>query len=470
MSDIELCYLSARKLASAYRRGKLSPVEVVDAILARIEKLNPKLNAFCLLLPEEARREAKKAEAAFRRKKKVGPLHGIPVSIKDLIFTKGIRTTGGSKMLEQFVPDEDETSVARLRAAGAIIVGKTNTPEFGHKGVTDNPLFGITRNPWNLDTTAGGSSGGAAAAVAAGLCPLALGNDGGGSVRIPSSLCGIFGLKPSFGRIPRYPAFLGWETLSHTGPMTRTVADAALMMDVVAGPDDGDRYSLPPNSGTYSGALRGSLKGTRVAWSADLGYATVEPEVLEITSEAAKAFRKARCKVEELNPGLDCPEEDFSTMVMCEYQAALGEYLDEWRDKMDPSLAILIELGKGFSAKDYVRATFRRQDFHVMVQKIFERYDFLLTPTIAVPAFGVGKVAPDEVAGKRLSPLAWMPFTYPFNMTGQPAASVPCGFTREGLPVGLQIVGRRHDDAGVLRMAAAFEKLRPWTDARPPVD
>lgn len=470
MSDTDLCFMSAKKLVSAYRRKKLSPVEVVNAVLARIEILNPTLNAFCLILAEQARSEAKRAETAFRRNKKVGPLYGIPVSIKDLIFTKGIRTTGGSKIFENFIPDEDETAVARLKSAGAIIIGKTNTPEFGYMAVTHNRLFGITRNPWHLDKTAGGSSGGAAAAVASGLGPLALGSDGGGSIRIPASFSGIFGFKPSYGRVPHLPGFPGWETLSHTGPMTRTVADAAMMMDVIAGPDNKDRHSLPAIANTYSGRLRGSLKGTKIAWSPDLGYATVESEVLEITSDAARAFRKAGCTVKEYDPSFECPEEIFTTMVFCEYHAGLSEYLSAWRDKIDPPLARLIEMGGNFSAKDYIQATFRRQGFHAKAQKIFETYDFLLTPTVAVPAFSAGKMAPDLVAGKRLSPIGWMAFTYPFNLTGQPAASVPCGFTKYGLPIGLQIVGRRHDDVGVLRLAAAFERLRPWAETKPCIE
>jgi aspartyl-tRNA(Asn)/glutamyl-tRNA(Gln) amidotransferase subunit A len=471
VSDSELCFMTARQLASAYRRRKLSPVEVVDAVLARIEELNPKLNAFCLVRAKEARKEAKKAEQSFRRRSNVGPLCGVPVSIKDLIFTKDIRTTGGSKIFEQFIPDEDEASVARLREAGAIIVGKTNTPEFGYIAVTHNPLFGITRNPWNLDKTAGGSSGGAAAATAAGLCPLALGSDGGGSIRIPAAFSGIFGFKPSFGRVPHLPGFAGWETLAHTGPLTHTVGDAALMMDVMAGPDDSDRHSLPKIANTYSGSMRGSLKGTKVAWSADLGYATVDPTVLEIAAAAAVAFKKAGCRVKEYDPGLRCPEDILGTLVVADFCAALGGQLEEWGDKIDPPLATLVEMGKHVSAKDYVQATFKRQEFHVEVQKIFEQHDFLLTPTTAVPAFEAGKMAPETVAGKRLSStIGWMPFTYPFNLTGQPAASVPCGFTKDGLPVGLQIVGRRHDDVGVLRMAAAFEKLRPWADEKPPLD
>jgi len=472
VSDSDLCFMTARQLASAYRRKKLSPVEVVDAVLARIERLNPKLNAFCLVRAEEARREAKRAEHTFRRRRKsIEPMCGIPVSIKDLAFTKGIRTTGGSRIFENFVPEQDEASVARLRAAGAIIVGKTNTPEFGFVAVTHSPLLGITRNPWDLDKTPGGSSGGAASATAAGLAPLALGSDGGGSIRIPAAFSGVFGLKPSYGRVPHLPGFLGWETLAHTGPITRTVGDAAFMMDVMAGSDDIDRYSLPPLSNTFSGSIRGSLKGTKVAWSPDLGYATVDPEVLEITADAALAFKKAGCRVKEHDPALESPEGILGILVASDFYASLGDELDKWRDKMDPNLVTLTELGKQISAKDYVQATFKRQEFHVEVIKTFEQFDFLLTPTTASPPFDVGKMAPETVAGERLpSTIGWMPFTYPFNLTGQPAASVPCGFTKGGLPVGLQIVGRKHDDVGVLRMAAAFERLRPWDDKKPPLD
>ncbi|RJP25373.1 MAG: amidase [Candidatus Abyssobacteria bacterium SURF_5] len=463
----DLCRLTARQLLSAYRRRKLSPVEVVEAVLQRITLDGPKLNAFCTLLPDEARKQARKAEKAYLKKQDAPPLLGVPVSIKDLIFTKGVRTTGGSRLFENFVPDEDEPAVARLRAAGAVIIGKTNTPEFGYKAATDNPLFGITRNPWNTDKTPGGSSGGAAASVAAGMCPIALGSDGGGSIRIPSALCGVFGLKPSFGRVPRYPSFPGWETLAHTGPITRTVADAALVMDIIAGPDERDRSSLPPISGAFSRSLSGAVKGTKIAWSPTLGYATVEPEILKITGEAAKLFRRAGCRVEEINPALENPEAELSIFVMADFQAAIGDSLEDNREKMDPRLVTLVEMGKNISAKEYVQASFRRQVFHERVQKIFEKYDFLLTPTTAVAAFQAGKMAPETVAGQRLSPLAWMPFTYPFNFTGQPAASVPCGFTEDHLPVGLQIVGRRHDDAGVLRLSAVFEKLYPWPDFVP---
>jgi len=317
------CFLSAKQLVSGYRRRKLSPVEVIDAVLDRIRLYDRKLNAFCLLLPDEARKEARRAEKIYAKDQDASSLLGVPVSIKDLIFTKGIRTTGGSRLFEELVPEEDEPAVARLRAAGAIIIGKTNTPEFGYKAVTDNPLFGISRNPWNPEMTPGGSSGGAAASVAAGFCPLALGSDGGGSIRIPGALCGVFGLKPSFGRVPRYPSFPGWETLAHTGPITRTVADAALMMDIIAGPDDRDRYSLPSSGRSYTSSIRSRLKKIRIAWSPSLGYATVEPEVLKLTAAGAMSFRNAGCKVEEIDPGWENPEPDFVTFVVSECQAAL---------------------------------------------------------------------------------------------------------------------------------------------------
>lgn len=469
MNDAGICYLSARELLSAYRRRKLSPVEVVDAVFERIEQLNPRLNAFCTLLPEEARRQARKAERAYSGEKDSAPLLGVPVSIKDLIFTRGIRTTGGSRLYEDFVPDEDEPAVARLKAAGAIIIGKTTTPEFGYKAVTDSPLLGITRNPWNPEKTPGGSSGGAAASVAAGMGPIAIGSDGGGSIRIPGALCGVFGFKPSFGRVPRYPSFPGWETLAHTGPITRTVADAALVMDVIAGPDSRDRYSLPPAKRAYLGGLKNSVKGAKIAWSPTLGYATVDAEVLQLTEKAAKSFSRLGCKVREIDSHLENPEPDFVTFVVADFYAALGGFLEGSREKIDPRLATLAEMGKDISAQEYVLASFRRQVFHEKVQEIFEKYDFLLTPTTAAPAFQAGKMAPETVAGKRLaSPLGWMPFTYPFNLTGQPAASVPCGLTRDCLPVGLQIVGRQLDDAGVLRLSAAYERLFPFSEFIPP--
>jgi len=469
--DEELCYMPALKMAEAIRKQEISCVEVVDTILERIEKINPKINAYCTVLTEEARQAAKEADEAVKQGKHLGPLHGVPVSIKDLIFTKGTRTTFGSKIFENFIPERDAIVVQRLKAAGAIILGKTNTPEFGYKLVTDNLLFGVTRNPWNLNLTSGGSSGGAGAAVAAGLGPLAVGGDVGGSIRVPSSFCGIFGFKPSFGRIPRYPELPGWETLAHNGPMTRTVRDAALMLDVTAGPHDADRLSLPDEKVSYLKSVESKPKELKVAWSIDLGYAVVDPQVRTIVEKAVKVFEGLGWKLQEANLNFGDPEPIFRTMVLAEAAAALIDATGEWEDKIDPPLARLVEYGKDVSAIDYVRATFQRKEFWEKVYKFFEKYDVLLTPTLAVPPFAIEEgMGPRVIDGKKVSILGWTAFTFPFNLTGQPAASVPCGWTREGLPIGLQIVGRRFDDATVLQVAAAFEEASPWAQKRPSID
>lgn len=469
--DEELCYMPALEMAEAIRKREISCIEVVDAVLERIEKINPKINAYCTVLTEEARQAAKEADKVVKQGKHLGSLHGVPVSIKDLIFTKGIRTTFGSKIFENFIPERDAIVVQRLKAAGAVILGKTNTPEFGYKGVTDNLLFGVTRNPWNLNLTSGGSSGGAGAAVAAGLGPLAVGSDGGGSIRIPSSFCGIFGFKPSFGRIPRYPELPGWETLAHNGPMTRTVRDAALMLDVMAGPHDADRLSLPDEKVSYLKSVESKPKELKAAWSIDLGYAVVDPQVRAIAEKAVKVFKDLGWKLKETHPDSGDPEPIFTTMVLAETSAALIDAMEEWGDKIDPPLARLVEYGKGISAEDYVKAIFRRSEFWEKVYEFFKKYDLLLTPTLAVPPFKIEEgMGPRVIDGKGVSILGWMAFTFPFNLTGQPAASVPCGWTREGLPVGLQIIGRRFDDVTVLQAAAAFEEASPWAQKRPPID
>jgi aspartyl-tRNA(Asn)/glutamyl-tRNA(Gln) amidotransferase subunit A len=469
--DKELCYMPALEMAEAIKKREISCIDVVDTILERIEKINPKINAYCTVLTDEAHKAAEEADKAVKQGKHLGPLHGVPVSIKDLIFTKGIRTTFGSKIFENFIPERDAIVVKRLKAAGAVILGKTNTPEFGYKAVTDNLLFGVTRNPWNLNLTSGGSSGGAGAAVAAGLGPMAVGSDGGGSIRIPSSFCGIFGFKPSFGRIPRYPVLHGWETLSHYGPMTRTVKDAALMLDVMAGPHDADRLSLPNEKVSYLKSIESKPKELKVAWSIDLGYAMVDPQVRTIVEKAVKVFESLDWKLEEVHPSFGDPEPTFTTMVLAETAAALIDAMGEWGDKIDPPLARLVEYGKDVSAMDYVKATFQRKELWEKVYRFFKKYDLLLTPTLAVPPFAIEEgMGPRVIDGKEASILGWMAFTFPFNLTGQPAASVPCGWTREGLPVGLQIVGRRFDDVTVLQAAAAFEEASPWAQKRPSID
>ena len=470
MANDELCWKSASELAAAIKRRKISPVEVVDAVLARIEKLNSALNAYCTVTADSARRGAKSAERALmKRGARLGPLHGVPFSIKDLIITKGVRTTWGTRLYADHVPEEDAPVVGRLKAAGGIMVGKTNTPMFGWIGATHNLLFGATRSPWNLDRTPGGSSGGAGAAVAAGMAPLAVGTDGGGSIRIPASFSGIFGLKPSYGRVPTYPPSAAWS-LSHAGPMTRTVADAALMLNVIAGPDERDQYSLPPAGVDYVKGLKGSLRGLRVAWSSTLGFAqVVDPEVLAATERAARGFKAFGCRVDVVDVKFPDPSEAWNAIFCGGIATRLTPYFPDRRSDIDPGLVRIIEETLKWPPTKYVQAWFDRLAFWDAVRKLFVTYDLLLTPTVACPPFKVGLDNPTEIAGTPIQPYGWIPFTYPFNMTGQPAASVPCGFTRDGLPIGLQIVGRRFDDRTVLRAAAAFEKARPWAGKKPPI-
>src|SRR6266511_442305 len=369
MPDIDLCYMPATDLAAAIRAKKVSPVEVVNAVLAQIERLNPQLNAFCLVTADAARQTAQTAEQAVMRGETLGPLHGVPVSIKDLIITKGVRTMRGSKLYEHDVPSEDAPVVARLQAAGAIILGKTTTPEFGFKGVTDSPVTGISRNPWHLERTPGGSSGGAGAAVASGMGPLAVGTDGGGSIRIPSSFCGIYGLKPQLGRVPVYPASATGD-LSHAGPMTRTVRDAALMLTVIAGNDDRDRFSLPTSHPDYLRAVEGDIRGLRMAWSPDLGYAIVDPQVRQITAEAVNAFAELGCKVEETNPGFDNPEELLQRFFYVNIGAMLQDY-PGYESKIDPQLLDILGEVKDLSAPEYARSILRRGAYFDKVQRFF---------------------------------------------------------------------------------------------------
>jgi aspartyl-tRNA(Asn)/glutamyl-tRNA(Gln) amidotransferase subunit A len=467
MESDELCWLSATDLAALIRRGKVSPVEVVDAVLDRIGRLNGQLNAYVTVTADDARRAARAAERALgRRRAALGPLHGVPFSVKDLVVTKGVRTTFGTRLYSDNEPTEDAPMVARLKAAGAIMVGKTNTPTLGWLGATHNLLFGATRNPWRLDRTPGGSSGGASAAVAAGLAPIAVGTDGGGSIRIPASFAGIFGHKPSYGRIPIQPGSAVWS-LSHIGPMTRTVADAALAMQVSAGPDEGDPYSLPRDGVDYVRAIRGGVKGLRVAYAEDLGNLTaVDPEVRQAAARAARAFRELGCRVEVVAPRWPSPGDAWFEIFGGGLATRLLPYRDR-TDDIEPGLRAIIDAAAASPSTRYVQAWFDRHAWWQHPRALFDRYDLLLTPTVACLPFPIGLDGPGEIAGKTVTSYGWIPYTYPFNLTGQPAASVPCGFTKDGLPIGLQIVGRRFDDATVLRAAAAFERARPWANARP---
>ena len=466
MHSDALVYLCAVELADLIRRKQVSPVEVVEAVLNRIERLNPRLNAYCVVTADAARTAARTAEAAVLRGDPLGPLCGVPFSVKDLVITRGVRTAFGSRIYEQHIPDEDAPVVERLRAAGAIMVGKTTTPEFGWKGATDSPLTGISRNPWDLTKTPGGSSGGAAAAVAAGLAPLAVGTDGGGSIRIPGSFCGVFGLKPTCGLVPVYPT-PNTGTLSHAGPLTRSVRDAALMLQVMAGPDDRDRLSFPATGIDFTSELGTGIRGARVAWSPTFGYAQVAPEVRALAEAAAGRFQDLGCQVEEVERVFADPDPIWAPLFYAGVAARLQEFLPKWRDRIDPGLLEVVEEGNRLSGVELTKASFARAAFYHEVRHFFQRYDLLLSPTLAVPPFAAGlERPPDYPAGSRLS---WVAFTYPFNLTGHPAATVPCGFTADGLPIGLQIVGGRLQDRLVLRASAAFEAAAPWAGKRPAV-
>ena len=466
MCSDALAYLSAIDLADLIRRKQVSPVEVVEALLGRIERLNPRLNAYCVVTADAAWTAARAAEIAVLRGDPLGPLCGVPVSVKDLVITRGVRTAFGSRIYEHHIPDEDAPVVERLCAAGAIMVGKTTTPEFGWKGATDSPLTGISRNPWDLTKTPGGSSGGAAAAVAAGLAPLAIGTDGGGSIRIPASFCGVFGLKPTCGLVPVYPT-PNTGTLSHVGPMTRSVRDAALMLQVLAGPDDRDPLSFPATGIDFTGGLDEGIRGLRVAWSPTFGYAKVAPEVRAPAEAAARRFQDLGCQVEEVERVFADPDPIWAPLFYAGVAARLEPFLAEWRDRIDPGLLEVVEEGNRLSGVELVKASVARAAFYQEIRQFFHRYDLLLSPTLAVPPFTAGtERPPDYPAGSRLS---WVAFTYPFNLTGHPAATVPCGFTADGLPIGLQIVGRRLQDGLVLRASAAFEAALPWAGRRPVV-
>jgi aspartyl-tRNA(Asn)/glutamyl-tRNA(Gln) amidotransferase subunit A len=469
VTTTDLCFTSAVEVAALIRRRELSPVDVVRAVLERVERLNARLGAYVLVHAERALEQARRAEAAAMGGRPLGSLHGVPVSLKDNVWTAGDRTTFGSRLLAEFVPPEDAPSVARLRAAGAIFVGRTNLPEFAWRGSTDNRLFGESRNPWDRTRTPGGSTGGGAAAVAAGMGPLALGSDGAGSIRIPASFCGLVGLKPTFGRVPMYPAVGGHELVAHVCPLTRTVRDAALMMNAMARYDRRDPFALPDDGADYLAACERPLAGTslRIAWSADLGFAPVEPETREICRAAAHAFAQGGLEVEEATPELGDPSWILRTLYGGAQAGAHAGRPPEQKAQMDPELVAYAEASAGLGMVEHVKALAARQAMVDTLRRFFERYDLLLTPTLCLPAFPLGIVGPREVDGRAVTHLGWT-LCYPFNYSGQPAVSVPAGWTTAGLPVGLQIVGRRLEDALVLRAAATFEMLRPWATRRPP--
>jgi len=476
MDATELCFTPATDLDRLIRTRAVSPVEVTRAVLARIERLNPQLNAFLTVTADLALAQAKSAEARARRGARPGPLDGIPFSIKDLEATAGIRTTSGSKWFVQHVPDQDGAVAARLRKTGGVLLGKTNTPNFGHKDCCDNLIGPPCRNPWKLDRTSGASSGGAGAAVAAGLGPIAHGSDGAGSIRIPAALCGIFGFKPSFGRIPYAPSADYWAARSHNGTMTRTVRDGALLLEALAGPDPRDPLTIDAPPERYLALCDGDLAGLRVVWSADLGYAPVDPEVRKLCEAAARRFADFGSTLEARDPGWPDPGAFHKIIYEVSVAARQIDRFREHPDWIEPSLRLMIENAQRVTALEHSKALMARSAFYDQARRFFESCDLLLTPQMPVGAWGAdpgpaGEQGPAQIAG-RPTPTMFdrLPFTFPFNLTGQPAATVPCGFTSEGLPVGLQIVGRWHADATVLRAAACFEAAQPWAQARPPLD
>ncbi len=462
----EIAFLPATELLRLYRSRDLSPVEATEAALRQITRYNPQVNAFCLVDEKSALSQARDSEARYASGEPAGLLDGVPTSIKDVLLTRGWPTLRGSRAINPEQPwEEDAPLVARLREHGAVLLGKTTTPELGWKGVTDSPLTGVTVNPWDTTRTAGGSSGGSAAAVALGMGPLSVGNDGGGSIRIPAAFCGIFGLKPTYGRIPLWPPS-PFGTLSHAGPMTNTVSDAALMLQVMSQPDARDPSAPPPEDVDYLEALEDGVRGLRIAFSPDFGYVDVDPEVRRSVEAAVRVFEELGASVEKLDPGFEDPIECFRVHWYAAVANALRPFDEEARKLMDPGLVEIAEEGAKYPVLDYLETNDRRSDLSIHMSEFHQTYDLLLSPTLPIPAFGAGREVPEGWSGQRWT--SWTPFTYPFNLTQQPAASVPCGFTGSGLPIGLQIVGAKYADALVLRAAHAYQIAAPLSAHKPP--
>ncbi len=456
--------LSADSLIGLYRSGEASPVEVTQAVLERIDRLNPQLNAFCVVDAPAALQNAKDSEARWQAHRQtgapVGTLEGVPTSIKDLILTRGWPTLRGSRTVNPDQPWEVDAPVtARLREAGAVLLGKTTTPEFGCKGETNSPATGITRNPWNLNKTPGGSSGGTAAAVAAGLGPIGVGTDGAGSVRIPAAFCGNFGLKPSFGRVPAYP-LSPFGSVAHLGPHTMSVQDAALMMNVMKRPDARDWTALPQDAADYTEGLNDGIKGLRIAYSPALGYVkNVHPEIAAAVAEAVKVLQDLGAHVEQIDPGFEDPLDITTGLWFLGAWTVWNTLNAEQQSVADPDFKAEAELGSRLSALDIQHLNQRRGVLGSQMRQFMQRFDLLVTPAVSIPAFdalpaGHSALSPESMLG-------WTPFSYPFNLTQQPASTIPCGLTRDGLPMGLQFVGPMFGDALVLRASKAYENARP---------
>ena len=473
MLDEELAFASATELLGLISTKQVSPVELAELYFSRIDRLDPHLNSYLLLTHEKAIKTARAAEQAVIRGDELGALHGLPIAIKDTQMTRGVRTTSGSLVFKDRIPENDAAVVESVRDAGAIMLGKTNVPEFGLVGTCENRLGEPGRNPWNTDHTPGGSSGGAAAAVAAYLCPLATGSDGGGSLRIPADFCGIYAIKPTQGRVSGYTGLKGSpmpSIFSQSGPLSRTVRDAALLLQVLAGHDSRDPTSLRETPPDFVAAVDKDIEGLRIAWSPDVGFADVDREVLDVTSKAAWAFEELGCRVEESDLVLDEPYDAFGPIQAADFFAGHGAYLETHGEQMTDFARFFLERGAQVTTAEYARALGRIDVLKAGMTDLFEKYDLLLTPTACFPAFPNGKF-PGGISGGSTYPEQYWngAFTLPINTIGHTAASIPAGFSSNGLPIGLHVVGRKGGEETVIAASAAFERARPWIQHRPPL-
>jgi len=462
--------MSACDMVQKIKTQELTSQEIVESVIERIEKINPIINAFCTPTFELAREMAKTSDEKVKKGEKLGLIEGIPTSIKDTFPTKGIRTTFGSKIYENFVPRDDDILVKRLKEEGCVILGKTNTPAFGFKGVTDNKIFGTTKNPWDIERTPGGSSGGAGASMASGLGNLAVGGDGGGSIRIPSSLTGIYGFKPTFGRVPSNGGIttggVGTRTLVQRGPLVRYVRDAALMLDVIVGEDEIDRYSLPKPCFSFLEKLNDTPQKLKIGFSMNLGFVKIiDPSVEESVLDSIHKFEDLDWSVEKSNK----IRIKDSQKVLRTYWFTGFQDTGQAGNQVEENIQKMAYIASKFTLEDIKWADLQREKIYSTINRHFKYYDILITPTLACTAFKLGTDWAHEIDGKDVSEdgLAWQPYTYPFNLSGHPAASIPCGWSKDGLPIGMQIVGKRLDDLTVLQASQSFEEIAPWQDKKP---
>ena len=469
MSSPEICFLTATELSRRIHARDLSAREVMEAHLAQIERVNPKVNAIVTLLPEQAMEQASAADKSLVRGRELGTLHGLPVAHKDLIPTRGIRTTSGSLAFKDFVPEEDGLIVERLKKAGAITTGKTNTPEFGAGSQTYNEVFGETLNPYDTSKTCGGSSGGAAVALACGMMPIADGSDMGGSLRNPASFCNVVGFRPSPGRVPTWPDLVGWFPLTVEGPMARTVQDIALMLSAISGPDPRSPISITEPGSLFSCPLERDFKGVRVAWSHDLGVLPVDPRVTSVIEGQRHVFESLGCLVEDGEPDFRDADEIFKVWRAWRFELAFADLLKSHRDQLKDTVIWNIQEGMKLSGPQIGRVERKRTELYHRVRKFMETYEFVILPVSQVPPFDVKQRYVTEINGVKMDTyIDWMKSCYYITTVGLPAISVPCGFTTGDLPVGVQIVGRHQDDLGVLQLAYAFEQETKFWRQRPP--